>query len=622
MNIIVPMMGVGQRFKDSGYTASKPMVKAYGKEILFWLLDELDCKNNNVLLVCRNDSANDRMLERLKSRYHDSVETMFLQENTEGAAHTVQIALNSGLLDLNEPIAVCDSDTFYSSSHVAKMQSCKNAVFYFLDEGKTPLFSYLEVEGKRIKRIAEKDKISDMASVGTYCFESGKVALEYCNLILKSQRKSKGEFYVSNVIQAMIDDGHEFEAVPVDKFTCLGTPAQLQGFKASKKLRVCFDIDNTLVSEPQMPGDYSSVEPITKNIEFLRFLKSQGHTIILQTARRMKTHGGNVGKLVAEVGKITFDTLEKFNIPYDEIYFGKPYADMYIDDKAIDCYGDLEKLMGVYQNDFIARDHNTVIEHDQIVKKSSNISSIEGELYWYLHMPKGVEHLFPKLFHFEQENDKISLEIEKIEGLTLSKMLTIGSIRDSHLEELVCNLKTIHDTCLENENVDICQNYVKKLDLRFSQIEDKSDTLEVRNLYNSIRCFLLSYESSGKIARSNIHGDPVFTNVIVDKNNRMKFIDMRGKQGNVLTITGDKNYDLAKVYQSLVGYDFLIRSMSLDARRLADLQDKFFTLHDVSPFIINGLTASLLFTCIPLQPKSIRGRLLQLASQCMSKVIT
>ena len=112
-----------------------------------------------------------------------------------------------------------------------------------------------------------------------------------------------------------------------------------------KKLRFCFDIDNTLVTNPEVPGDYASVKPIDKNIEFLRYLKSQGHTIVLHTARRMQTHGGNVGKILAEVGKLTFQTLESFEIPYDEIYFGKPSADFYIDDKAVHAFNDLENLI-------------------------------------------------------------------------------------------------------------------------------------------------------------------------------------------------------------------------------------------------------------------------------------
>ena len=48
----------------------------------------------------------------------------------------------------------------------------------------------------------------------------------------------------------------------------------------------------------------------------------------------MKNNNGNLGSVFKDISKITFDTLEKFDIPYDEIYFGKPWADVYIDDNA------------------------------------------------------------------------------------------------------------------------------------------------------------------------------------------------------------------------------------------------------------------------------------------------
>ena len=57
----------------------------------------------------------------------------------------------------------------------------------------------------------------------------------------------------------------------------------------------------------------------------------------------MKTHNGNVGKINADVGKITIDTLENFEVPYDELYFGKPYAHAYIDDLVISAFDDCSK---------------------------------------------------------------------------------------------------------------------------------------------------------------------------------------------------------------------------------------------------------------------------------------
>lgn len=101
------------------------------------------------------------------------------------------------------------------------------------------------------------------------------------------------------------------------------------------KKRFCFDFDLTLVTSPTIKNDYSTVEPIPEMIDLLRGLKAAGHHIILYTARRMKTHNGNIGLVIADIGSITLETIKKFDIPYDEIYFGKPYADFYIDDKAI-----------------------------------------------------------------------------------------------------------------------------------------------------------------------------------------------------------------------------------------------------------------------------------------------
>ena len=616
MNIIVPMMGLGQRFKDAGYLTSKPMTRAFGKEILFWLIDCLNPSNNNILIVCRKDAEIERISERIKSRYHDSVSLLMLDGNTDGAAHTVQLALQSGMLDLSKPVTVCDSDTFYTDSHVKKMQTAKNAVFYFVDTGITPIFSYLGVDEGRVTRIAEKQKISDFASVGTYCFESGHTALKYCKKVVESNVRVKGEYYVSSVIQAMLEDGHLFSALQVDGYSCLGTPSQLQGFVAKKKLRVCFDIDNTLVSEPKIPGDYSSVKPISKNIEFLRFLKNEGHTIILQTARRMKTHSGNVGKLVADIGRVTFETLDKFEIPFDEIYFGKPYADMYIDDKAIDAYSDIEKNTGIYQNSVIARDHNTVMNKDGIITKSSSRDSIRGELYWYLNSPSEVKHLFPKLINHHEKDGVVTLELERIDGPTLSKMLTIDSLNESHIEELYNSLGLIHKTPVENNVIDINQNYLNKLDKRYFSFEVKDK--QTKHLYESIKTFLERYASSGLAKRANIHGDPVFTNAIVDKNNRIRLFDMRGVQGDTPTLTGDINYDYAKIYQSLVGYDFVIRDLEIPNQRLLDLRKKFISLCKTDETIFAGITASLLFTCIPLQPKSIREKLLILSEQCIS----
>ncbi|MBI5003533.1 NTP transferase domain-containing protein [Candidatus Kaiserbacteria bacterium] len=99
-------------------------------------------------------------------------------------------------------------------------------------------------------------------------------------------------------------------------------------------MRILIDLDGTICELRKKGQDYSDVRINPQAVERLRTLKAAGHYIILQTARHMKTCSGDQGQVVAKIGKKTLDWLARHEIPYDEIYFGKPYADVYLDDNA------------------------------------------------------------------------------------------------------------------------------------------------------------------------------------------------------------------------------------------------------------------------------------------------
>lgn len=98
--------------------------------------------------------------------------------------------------------------------------------------------------------------------------------------------------------------------------------------------RICLDLDGVIAGFKKPGDDYSMVEPIPDAIEKIKQLKAAGHYIIIHTARHMKTCEGNLGLVNARIAKTTLDWLEKHEVQYDEIYFGKPWADIYIDDNA------------------------------------------------------------------------------------------------------------------------------------------------------------------------------------------------------------------------------------------------------------------------------------------------
>lgn len=98
--------------------------------------------------------------------------------------------------------------------------------------------------------------------------------------------------------------------------------------------RICIDLDGVIAGFKESGQTYAEVAPVPGAVERVKALKQAGHYIIIFTARHMKTCEGNVARVVAKVGAITLDWLARHGVPYDEIHFGKPWADVYIDDNA------------------------------------------------------------------------------------------------------------------------------------------------------------------------------------------------------------------------------------------------------------------------------------------------
>ena len=100
-------------------------------------------------------------------------------------------------------------------------------------------------------------------------------------------------------------------------------------------MRIVFDLDG-VICEVKKPNDsYEEVKPKLDVIDLINKLHSNGDHIIIHTGRHMRTCDGNVNEVIKKVGDITKNWLKKWNVRYDELIFGKPYADMYIDDLGL-----------------------------------------------------------------------------------------------------------------------------------------------------------------------------------------------------------------------------------------------------------------------------------------------
>lgn len=99
-----------------------------------------------------------------------------------------------------------------------------------------------------------------------------------------------------------------------------------------------FDIDGTLCPIKKKEEKYENLIPFKEIVEKLRWYKERGAKIVLFTSRNMNSYNGNLGIINKNTAKILLAWLDKWNIPYDEILYGKPWPGhkgFYVDDRTV-----------------------------------------------------------------------------------------------------------------------------------------------------------------------------------------------------------------------------------------------------------------------------------------------
>tara|TARA_R110001606_G_scaffold356372_1_gene507724 strand:- start:68939 stop:69319 length:381 start_codon:yes stop_codon:yes gene_type:complete len=101
-----------------------------------------------------------------------------------------------------------------------------------------------------------------------------------------------------------------------------------------KKIVVDLDGTITILSD----RDYSDVFPNLDVVAKLREYRDNGFSIVINTARNMRTYGANIGKINIYTLPVIIEWLDKNDVPYDEILVGKPWCGnegFYVDDRAV-----------------------------------------------------------------------------------------------------------------------------------------------------------------------------------------------------------------------------------------------------------------------------------------------
>lgn len=99
-----------------------------------------------------------------------------------------------------------------------------------------------------------------------------------------------------------------------------------------------FDIDGTICPIKKKEEKYEELIPYESIVKKIREYKEGGARIVLFTSRNMNSFKGNIGVINKVTAKVLLEWLDQWNIPYDEIIYGKPWPGhkgFYVDDRTI-----------------------------------------------------------------------------------------------------------------------------------------------------------------------------------------------------------------------------------------------------------------------------------------------
>ena len=236
LNVLIPMAGAGSRFEQAGYTFPKPLIDINNKPMIQVVVDNLNIDANYIYIVQKShrEKYNLDTLLNLITPGCKIVETNGL---TEGAACTALLAKE--FINNDAPLFFANSDQFVewdSNEFMYKMNETKADGGIVTFKAIHPKWSFAKVnELDLVTEVAEKNPISDNATVGYYFWKHGSDFVSYAEQMIERNIRVNNEFYVCPVFNQAIEDNKEIRIFNIDKMWGLGTPEDLRYFIENKK---------------------------------------------------------------------------------------------------------------------------------------------------------------------------------------------------------------------------------------------------------------------------------------------------------------------------------------------------------------------------------------------------
>jgi dTDP-glucose pyrophosphorylase len=231
LNVIIPMAGAGSRFAQAGYTFPKPLIDVKGKPMIQVVTEMLNIEANFIYVV-QKEHREKYNLDTFLNLITPGCKIIETEGITEGAACTALLAKEH--INTNSPLLFANSDqhiVWDSNEFFYKMNETDVDGGILCFKGTHPKWSFAKIdENNKVIEVAEKNPISDNATVGMYYWKRGSDFIKYAEQMIQKNIRVNNEFYVCPVYNEAIQDNKHISCFMIEKDDMwgLGTPEELK----------------------------------------------------------------------------------------------------------------------------------------------------------------------------------------------------------------------------------------------------------------------------------------------------------------------------------------------------------------------------------------------------------
>jgi glucose-1-phosphate thymidylyltransferase len=214
MKVIIPLAGKGTRLRPHTHLVPKPMLKIAGKPVMAYILEDLEKLGNVEEVVYITGHLKEKVEEYTRTEFSKLPAVFVEQTVQDGTAGAVKLAQPY----VDQDVLIIFVDTIFETDLSVIKNTDADGIMWVKEVEDYQRFGVVVTDKDgNMTKIVEKPTtpISRRANIGLYYIKNWKLLYEGIDHTL-TQPKNKGEYYLTDAFQYMIDQGAKIKVIDVE----------------------------------------------------------------------------------------------------------------------------------------------------------------------------------------------------------------------------------------------------------------------------------------------------------------------------------------------------------------------------------------------------------------------